>query len=137
MADIKQITVTGNITATSNKQLKNSTGESRKTIYFTTDEKRKLEDFGLIEYTPQDGVGFFVAKASEKIKLYTPGVKESIGELLATVDQPNFSTKVPVTIALLQGKSEQYNTAYTRVFAIRVNNPDDIEFIEAQNPFED
>lgn len=134
---MEQIIVRGQITGTSNKQQEGATGAPRKSIYFKpADEQNRaklLAEGGLREYESKDGEKFFIFKCSEKLTIWLN--KEDSEVLPSSVNDPNFKTDKDIEVALIEGKSEKFNTKYVRAFALRVDSLDDIKKVEKQNPF--
>lgn len=136
---MESILFEGQITATSNKtDGKFKTENPTKTAYLKVDdvaEQQKLIDFGLTLYSSNTNPDekFFIVKLSREVKLYNaldknekPTIKSGL------TDTPNFKTDV-VAMNLLKG--ENMGNDFYRVNAILVSTPNDIEDIEAENPF--
>lgn len=136
---IQQITTVGYITATSNKVSKDFKQENpTKTIYIEASdpaEEEKLVNFGLTKYTSkEDGKSFFIIKAPVKgIDVWIKGEKHQ--SLSSSVEEPNFKTVDGLPIGLAITKGQNKGNDFYRLSAVNLGRMDDIELIEAQNPF--
>lgn len=137
---MKNIVITGKITATSKKQ------DSRfkqvnptKTAYIEADEKNSqaLEAFGLTKYTSvDDGKDFFIIKLSSNLVAYLDNTNNSTSLAdLASVDSPNFNTgEDDIQMNIIQG--ENMGNEFYRVQALLLpQGLSMIQSIEASNPF--
>jgi len=128
---MKTLIINGQISATSNKQ-GNFGGTERKSIYITanSNELKKAKDFGIRVYTSKEGENFIIVKSSQVIKLYQ-GSK--VKDLQSSVSDNNFTTNTNVDIAIMEG--EKNHNKFYRVYALNVDNFDDVELIKPVNPF--
>lgn len=132
--ELKGLVVRGIITSTSDKQSEKFVPKTpQKTIYFTVSneaDRKKLEDFGLTEYTGAKGtpeeINYFMVKMSERVKHDGRVISGIAGE------ERNFTSdgKV-VALALLKGENVG-NIFYrcTAIHGILVEN-------EGVDPFAD
>ena len=135
---IEQLIIKGRITATSNRQNENFKSDPRKTAYITVssdNDRKKLTEFGLTEYTSrEDNTTFFIIKMSEIVRIYDrKGVQ--LESLDTNSQSDNFSTSKEIGIAILRGKSNVTKNTYNRIFALQVDTVDDIETVAPKNPF--
>lgn len=133
--ELKTVIVKGIITATSNKK-GDFDNDPRKTLYFETTDKESLETLekeGLTEYTSEDGNKFFIIKMSETTTVWKG--EEELKTLNTSATSKNLESAKEVKIAFLMGYSEKYKTNYTRVFAISVEDENDLIVKEKENPF--
>lgn len=148
----KTIIVDVNITATSNRTddgFKQKNGGT-KTFYFNPvneEERQKLIDFGMTEYTPDATIDepnptpFFVAKSIKDLKIFTS--KDNFYTIDCSVSNSNnYCNKEgkQSTIALTFVKSSQKGiNDFYRVSAIMGKEEFDTMFdtIKPTNPFED
>lgn len=138
---LKSFNFKGVITSTSDKQsdkFKQDEDQQRKSVFISTDEENAkiLIEHGLTQYTSkEDNVPFFIVKAARNVKAYEKGKKEVMETISGMPNQSmNFSTNGEVDISCVVG--ENMGNAYVRVSAIQVTTKDQIEYFEAQNPFE-
>ena len=137
---MKNIVITGKITATS-KKLDNRYKQVNptKTAYIEADEKnsKALEAFGLTKYTSvDDGKDFFIAKLSANLVAYLDDTNESTSLAdLASVQSPNFNTgESEILMNIIQG--ENMGNDFYRVQALLLpQGMGMIHTIEALNPF--
>lgn len=130
----------GIITTTSNKQSKEFKAENpSKTAYVQAKDEENaelLKSFGLTEYSAKDNPDnkFFIIKLAQNLKLYnsTDG-NAKVSELSCAVTEPNFQTDEPLKMNLVKG--EKANNSFVRLNAILVNRSNNIQLIEAENPF--
>lgn len=135
--ELQAINLIGKITATSNKQGKYKESP-RKSVYLQLDEENSIKaiEFGLTEYTSKQGDKYFIVKASENIKVNIKGDDSLDNNLASSVNDPNFKLdKNLCMLSLLKGESDK-NT-YIRFYSMLVASMDDIEIIEAKDPYED
>lgn len=137
---MKNIVITGSITATSKKQDSRFKQENpTKTAYIECDEhnSKLLEDFGLTRYTSKEtGNDFFIIKLSSNLCFYSDASdKQTYIRDLAGTDSVNFNTGVePIKMNIIQG--ENMGNEFFRVQALMLpNGLDHIEVVEASNPF--
>ena len=138
---MENINVIVSITATSNKQNSDYKIENpKKSVYIkplNTEEKQKLIDFGLTEYTSKNNESFFIVKATDKIKCWLNG--GIVEELPTSIDDPNFkfATEKYVTVNIIQG--ENMKNKFHRINAIKFENDtllqDVYQPIEEECPF--
>lgn len=137
--------VKGKITATSKKQ----DGDFKqqiptKTAYISTSEveAKKLIDFGLTQYTSQNGENYFIIKFPAEVMVYLPnGIGTKRPELsqitLDGVETNNFKTPEDKELAFNILKGNHMNNDFYRLQAIRIEEESDIEEIKPENPFGD
>lgn len=141
---MESITILGTITTTSNKQNPEFKAETpAKTAYLHVDEanKQKLIDFGLTAYTPKKAdettglkEDFFIVKLTQALKMYNKTVKNAKPtDLPCTVNDPNFRTDEALQLNIIKG--EKSNNEFFRLNAVLVSRPNNIELLEAENPF--
>lgn len=133
---MEQLIIEGIITTTSMKQSKDFRSDHpRKSLFVSVDaeNKKKLEDFGLTEYTPKDGgEPFFILKASKEITVHTRDNELRTIDGTAEEDsEPNFKTDGLAFISMVKG--EKNKNEFVRVTDIL----GDVELIERQDPFAD
>lgn len=142
---MENIIIEGQITATSKKQNGDFKQEvPTKTAYLKTDEEnaKKLVDFGLQEYTSQNGEDYFIIKFPANVMVYKPnGFGEKRPELsqiiFEGIETNNFKTPDSKMVSLNIIKGNYKNNDFFRLQAIRVENKEDIEEIKPENPFGD
>lgn len=139
------------ITATSNKVSKDFPQETpTKTVYFTTKDKKKLQelqDLGLTLYTPEDkSDAYFIVKATKSVKMYkrdnsmtevdfkVEKINQETGEIEII---PNYYTDTLVYLAITKVKSDKGRSDFYRLTSILVNEFEDLKEVEQRNPFED
>lgn len=130
---METLLINGTITATSNKKSDLSSENSqRKSIYLSLDKEneKKALDFGLTMYTSQDNENFFIVKASNELTIYKGNEAKRIK---SDINSNNFSTSSNVGIAIMKGEKNR-NTFY-RLYALSVNNYNQIEETKHLNPF--
>ena len=135
---MKNITVKVNITATSNKQNSQyKTDNPKKSVYLTPQtetDKQKLIDFGLVEYTPEDGgAPFFVVKSTDEIKCW---LNEQIVEKIpASIEDLNFKFEEGkfLTVNIIRG--QKAGNVFYRLNGIKFE--DDTLMQHAYQPFEE
>lgn len=133
--NLETMTFKGVLTATSNKKGKFKNTESRKTAYIEVadqETKKKLVDFGLTEYTSKDGNKFFIIKTAEKVDLFYSDGTQEVADF--STEKENYETAGEVGFAILKGESEEGN-AYVRIFAMQLENKDELVVKEKINPF--
>lgn len=140
--DIVKVTVNGIISSTSNKNKRKfkSKTEPKKSVFIQVDDEtaERLTRFGLQEYTSQDGVKFFVVKATETIAVYVNGVHTMNIDGTALPSVPNFHTTGKlVKMAILSLPNEDNpSKPYHRLKSLLVSDENEIVFAEMENPFE-
>ena len=139
------------ITATSNKVSKDFAQETpTKTVYFTTKDKKKLQelqDLGLTLYTPEDkSDAYFIVKATKSVKMYkrdnsmtevdfkVEKINPETGEI-ETI--PNYYTDTIVYLAITKVKADKGRSDFYRLTSILVDDFEDLKEVEQRNPFED
>lgn len=138
------MTILATITTTSNKQSEEFKAETpSKTAYLHVDKEteQKLIDFGMRKYTPKkpnEETGeiedYFVVKLTQNVKLYkNTDKKAKPTELSCAITEPNFLTDEPLEMNIIQG--EKANNKFFRLNAIKVNRGNNIQLLEASNPF--
>ena len=137
---MKNIVITGRITATS-KKLDNRYKQVNptKTAYIEANEynTQALEDFGLTKYTSvDDGRDFFIVKLSSNLVAYLDDTNKSTSlSDLASVNSPNFNTgESDIQMNIIQG--ENMGNDFYRVQALLLpQGLGMIQTVEALNPF--
>lgn len=137
---MKNIVITGRITATS-KKLDNRYKQVNptKTAYIDVDEHtaQALEEFGLTKYTSaEDGKDFFIVKLSANLVAYLDDSNNSTSLAeLASVNSPNFNTgEEDIQLNIIKG--ENMGNDFYRVQALLLpQGMDMIQTMEALNPF--
>lgn len=139
------------ITATSNKVSKDFVQETpTKTVYFTTKDKKKLQDLqelGLTLYTPEDkSDAYFIVKATKSVKMYkrdntmidvdfkVENLNPDTGEIESV---PNYYTDTLVYLAITKVKADKGRSDFYRLTSILVDDFEDLKEVEQRNPFED
>ena len=139
------------ITATSNKVSKDFVQETpTKTVYFTTKDKKKLQELqelGLTLYTPEDkSDAYFIVKATKSVKMYkrdntmidvdfkVENLNPDTGEIESV---PNYYTDTLVYLAITKVKADKGRSDFYRLTSILVDEFEDLKEVEQRNPFED
>lgn len=145
------------ITATSNKlDGKYKQEKPTKTVYLVpADEKeaKKLIDFGLTQYTPDnekdpEAKPYFIVKATETVKAYTSEedfeevhfgvnheeVDTETGEV-KTKKAPNYKTDKPVGVAIVFVEGKDKGNDFYRLNALLLDTPETLEEVKPVNPF--
>ena len=139
------IIIKGQITATSKKNAGDFSQEvPTKTAYVSTtpEEAKKLEDFGLTQYTSKDGENYFIIKFPANVMVYLPnGIGVKRPELSQVevdgLETNNFKTPDDKELTFNIIKGNHKNNEFFRLQAIRVETEEDIEEIKPENPFGD
>lgn len=141
---MESMTILATITTTSNKQSTEFKAETpSKTAYLHVDEanKQKLIDFGLTMYTPKtpnEETGeiedYFIVKLTQSLKLYkNTDKKAKPTEFPCGITEPNFFTDEALEMNIIKG--EKSNNEFFRLNAIKVNRVNNLQLLEASNPF--
>lgn len=139
------------ITATSNKVSKDFVQEvPTKTVYFTTKDKKKLQELqelGLTLYTPEDkSDAYFIVKATKLVKIYKRdnSMQEADFKIYNQNPDtgdieivPNYYTDTLVYLAITKVKSDKGRSDFYRLTSILVDDFKDLKEVEQRNPFED
>lgn len=151
------VIVSATITATSNKSDgKYKQEKPTKTVYLVpADEKeaKKLIDFGLTQYTPDnekdpEAKPYFIVKSTETVKAYTSEedfeevhfgvnheeVDEETGEV-KTKKTPNYKTDKPVGVAIVFVEGGNNGNDFYRLNALLLDTPETLEEVKPVNPF--
>ena len=139
------IVIKGQITATSKKQDgKFKQQVPTKTAFISTSETeaKKLIDFGLTQYTSQNGENYFILKFPSDVMIYLPngmGTKRpDLSQItIDGIETNNFKTLDNKELAFNILKGNHMNNDFFRLQAIRIEEDSDIEEIKPENPFGD
>lgn len=142
---MENLVVEGQITATSKKNEGGFKQEvPTKTAYLTVTEEdtKRLEEFGLTKYTPQNGESYFVIKFPAVVMVYLPnGFGEKRPKLSQVtfegIETNNFKTPDHKKLHFNIIKSNHKNNDFYRLQAIRIEEDSDIEEMKPENPFGD
>lgn len=141
------------ITATSNKVSEDYKQEvNTKTVYFHVEDPKKAQkliDLGMTEYTPDtetdpDAKPYFIAKATQNVRLYTS--KDQFEEKPFTVEidnpetglpqaNPNLYTTETVHVSIIKVKGGKGKNDFFRLNAILLPSLEMLKEVEAANPF--
>lgn len=144
MNELENLVIQGIITATSNKQDQEFIQEvPTKTVYLKVDEptSKKLQEFGLTEYSSKsDGEKFFIIGIVREPMIYNPqgiGYKDPSLSLINGDEgqNPNYKTSESIGLNVIKGEFRGNN--FYKIQALRLENRDQIEKVEAENPFGD
>ena len=145
------------ITATSNKtDGKYKQKKSTKAVYLvpaTEEDSKKLEDFGLQLYTPDEEKDpkarpYFIVKATEFVKIFTSEtdfeevyfgvsyeeVNPEDGEII-TKKTPNYKTEEPVYVAVMFVEGGDNINDFFRINALMMEDVAMLEEVQPVNPF--
>lgn len=128
---MKNINVNVTITATSNKQNSQfKTDSPKKSLYITpktVEDKEKMIDLGLTEYTSKEGQSFFIVKATDKIKCWLN--REIVHEIESSVQDDNFKFQEGyfATVNIIEG--ENLGNKFYRLNGIKLDNDTTLENI--------
>lgn len=142
---LTNLVVQGEITATSKKQSEGFTQQvPTKTAYVsvTSESAQKLKEFGLTEYTSQNGDNYFIIKFPADVMVYLPnGIGQKRPKLSRVevdgMETNNFKTPEGKLLQFNILKGNHMNNDFFRLQAIRIEEESDIEEIKPENPFGD
>lgn len=136
---LENMVVAGKITAMSTKESADfQSAVHSRVAYITVDDPKdakKLVDFGLCEYTSEDGAKFFIDKCSARLSMWIKGSKKPIMLDVSNETGDSYITGDGVTAKLNFIKGEKAHNKFIRLQAIQVDSSDQLEIVQQQDPF--